>query len=358
MQTGLINPNVAWDFFSGFMTPLCETREPGLEVSSGTTSLLSNTTGPSSNAPSATTTATADPGPYIRQLADLNVKLYEHFKLLPPACNQPTILPSLSDARLFPIDSTFVLTQSLIEITSHLYPTPSPCPISSTTSSSSSSSSSSSVPQSTSSSSSCSSSGSSSNSRSSTTTATASTPANPPVDQATTLLLLSCADRVFDIYSLIFTHMRTCIAHHSTAAPLDGRKLALALPQLRIGGFAPPAEVAVAGYMFMVILMAGGLFERLREALGFWRDGGGSGSAGGIEKAGEGGNPADYAASARRRSGFPDFTEAAREEVGKRARAVAGEIASTRRLFLDMPEMKKGSGDVLAMFMPGGGVRR
>ncbi|KXX78191.1 Transcription factor ACEII [Madurella mycetomatis] len=242
MQSGLISPNTAWDFFSGFMSPPPGNPESGIGVACGATPLLTNAAGPSSNALPATAAA-PDPAPYIRQLADLNVKLYEHCKMLSPICpNPPAVPPSLSNARLFPIDSTFLLTQSLIEITTHLYPAASPFPGGS--------------------------SGSSGSSGRGNSTGSCSVPDGPHTDQATALLLLSCANRVFDIFSLLFGHMRSCIAHNATPIRVDGKTLAL--PQLRIGKFAPPTEVAVAGYMFIVILMAGGLFERLREALGLW----------------------------------------------------------------------------------------
>lgn len=328
MQPGLINLNEGWDFLDGLSTP--RPGSPALGTGHPVP-VFTDASDPSTNTPPSTTstpdstTPLEDHTPYVRQLADLNVKLYEHFKILPPASAKPTDLipPTLASAEshLFPIDSTFLLTQSLIEIASHLYPS------SSSTFPSPSSSSSPPCP--------------------SATTAASSTTGthHHPPDKATALLLLSCADRVFDIYSLIFTHMRACLAHSHLPQQQPGRGpprtpdgRALALPQLRIGRFAPPAEAALAGYMFMVLLMAGGLMERLRAVLGAWKRGGAASGGGAVS------------------SGGDDFEEEARAQMEKRAGEVVGEMVRTRRLFMEMSATGpgKGAGDVLTFFMAQG----
>lgn len=184
------------------------------------------------------------------------------------------------DGRLFAIDKTFSMTQTLVDLVGRLYPPP-------------------------------------------------DTDATGDVDQGTILLLLSCANRVFDIYELIVGHMRGCIKHKLTPVTSDGKTLLL--PQLRIGSFAPPTPAAMAVHMLMVVLMASNLFDQLQQVLGVWRTDrtGVSGPAMGTRRWTE----VELAIGARSR--FPDFTDEARSEVSRRASAVAGEILSTRQLLLD-----------------------
>jgi len=231
----------------------------------------------------------------IRQLADLNVQLYEHAKTLPPLDISFADLPLLtspSEGRLFAIDDTFKMTQSLINLVQQLY---SPSPSSS----------------------------SSSPSFSSDSMRDSSKDTGP--DQGTALLILSCANRVFDIYDNILHHMRSCITNCTAPVYADGKLIVL--PPLRIGNFSPPKTTTVTMHMLMVVVMASGLFDQLQEALGFSSSSFSKSACMGVE----------IEMKERR---FPDFAEEAREEVLERARAVAGDIKSTRVLLLESPAIR------------------
>lgn len=223
----------------------------------------------------------------VRQLADLNVQLYEHSKTLPPLHVSFADLPLFTEGRLFAIDDTFKMTQSLVTLIQHLY------------------------------------------------TDTDVNDSHPIPDQGTALLVLSCANRVFDIYDNILHHMRECIQHCTAPVYADGKSIVL--PPLRIGSFSPPKTTTVTMHMLMVVVMASGLFDQLQEALGICHQIGGSGSGGGCLGVEVGVNLGS-GTNARRR--FPDFAEEAREEVLVRARAVAGDIRSTRVLLLESPGIR------------------
>jgi hypothetical protein len=344
-----------WDVLGNTATSSPESSGSLLELPGTASTFIP---GPSSNS---NTTPTTDRSQYIRQLADLHVQLYEHLQLIPPRSSCPPGQgPASASASgfppasaktpyKFPIDTTFRLTQTLIDLIPHLI---------------------------------------------STSTSTTSPPQhghdhNPPPscgeheeheDKATTLLILSCANRVLDIHSLIFTHMRACITtltmNPNPQPQLQSLGAAVLLPPLRIGSFAPPTEVAMAGYMFMVILMAGGLFERLRSVLGAFeygrvhghgdvpgREGQGEHGEGvGVEDQhehghGHGENSQAWSFESQSQSwgkgsgGRGDYAELARAEVQRRVGVVAGEIGLARKAFLDMPSLRKGTGEVLAMFM-------
>ena len=243
-----------------------------------------------------------DPIYTIRELADLNVHLYQHAETLPPATSVVSDRRPSVKGRLFEIDETFQMTQRLVDIIHDLYP------------------------------------------NNNTVTPLPSTP-----DQGTVLLLLSCANRVFNIYETIFSHMRGCINGHLTPVHADG--MTVSLPSIRIGSFSPPSPAAVTMHMLMVILMASNLFDQLQEVLGLHR-------STRLERATETATADEENGHVSRecshdrlevelavgtRTQFPDFTDQARSEVLRRARFVAGEIVSTRQMLLDMPGMR-GSG--------------
>lgn len=128
---------------------------------------------------------------YVHQLADLNARLFEHAEKLPPVSTVITDkIPSL-DGRVFAIDETVRMTQTLIDILKRIYPH----------------------------------------------TFHTAPPADFVPDQGTVLLIMSCSNCVFDIYEIIFSHMRGCIMHRITPVGKDGKTILL--PQLRTGSFAP-----------------------------------------------------------------------------------------------------------------------
>lgn len=227
---------------------------------------------------SAKTPQPTEPVHYVRQLADLNVQLYEHAETLPALSTATRDREPTLDGRVFAIDKTFGMTQTLIDMISRLYPR-------------------------------------------------AGAYSDFAPDQGTILLLQSCANRVFDIYEVIFGHMRGCIQHKLTPVTTDGKTLLL--PQLRIGSFAPPSPAAITMHMLMVVMMASSLFDQLQEVLGVWR-GDTSGHRWGCRERTE------VQLAVGTASRFPDFTAEAKSEVSRRASAVAGEILSTRQLLLGM----------------------
>lgn len=256
------------------------------------------------NAPSATVTehhesvnagVNMDPVHYVRQLADLNVRLCEHMNMLPPlgnAASSAGIMPS-RNGQLFPIDETFSLTQSLIDHLKHLYPP------------------------------------------------SVSDPSRTP-DQGTLLLIMSCSGRVFDIYEVIFGHMAGCINHNIT--PLTSAGKTMLLPQVRIGAYTPPKAAAIAMQMLLIVLLAAELFDQLQEALGVWRhrraapaDGSHGRLEGGVEHA---------LVGPKRR--YPDFAENTRSEMERRATTVAAEIGNMRQRLLSLPGMA-GAGALQAL---------
>ena len=219
-----------------------------------------------SNAPTLTH-QTPDIGDVVRKLATLNVELYQHNSTLPPTSSSRTDRTPSAEGRIFAIDETFRLTQSLIDTLRILYP---------------------SVGQ-----------------------------ANPEFvpDQGTLLLIMSCSTRVFDIYEVIFAHMRGCIQHSLTPVTPDGNTIRL--PPLRIGSFAPPTPSAIAMHMLLVIIMASQLFDHLQEVLGSW-----------------------HRSRAGSEARVPGFTNEAAAEMVNRARNVAGEILAARQMVLGIPGLQ------------------
>jgi len=230
--------------------------------------------------------AALDPIQSIRELADLNVRLYEHTGTLPPVHSVVLNQAPSEEGRLFAIDETFKMTQSLIDIIHRLYP---PHEDISTFA----------------------------------------------PDQGTVLLLLSCANRVFDIYETIFSHMRGCIKYKLTPVHADGATVTL--PSFKIGSFSPPNPAAMTMHMLMVILMASNLFDQLQEVLGIHTSEANDITPSPLHSSHD---QLEVELAVGTRSHFPEFTDEARSEVSRRARLVAGEIISIRQLILDIPGMR------------------
>ena len=218
---------------------------------------------------------------YVRKLADLNVRLYEHARKLPPVTQIPISDTQSLDSQVFAIDETFRMTQSLIGALKGLYPRVGPAPDF--------------VP-----------------------------------DHGTLLLIMSCSNRVFDIYEVIFVHMRACIQHKVMPVTADGK--AVSLPQLRIGSFAPPTPSAMVVHMLLIILMASELFDQLQDVLGCWRHNRQDPS--GPVQSSPGGMGTAMNGSFTSRTRFPEFNEEIGMAMDRRARHIAVDIVTTRQLLL------------------------
>lgn len=222
---------------------------------------------------------------YVRQLADLNVLLCEHMSMLPPLHTSPSQagrVPSMN-GQLFPIDKTFSLTQSLIDHLKQLYPQSGPIR--------------SFIP-----------------------------------DQGTLLLIMSCSGRVFDIYEVIFGHMRGCVNDNITPVTSNGQTLVL--PQLKIGAYAPPKPTAIAMQMLLIVMLASELFDQLREVLGVWQRSMTALKSGQLAPHSE-----DYDLVVETGPQYPSFPEGTRLEMERRAQIVAGEIVGMRRMLMNIPGM-------------------
>lgn len=218
---------------------------------------------------------------YVRQLAELNIGLYDHAATLPPkttkttnSTNEASKKAPTKDGKPFAIDQTFHLTQTLINILSRLYPhtrNHAPFPPKDN------------LPQS-----------------------------HP--DQGTILLILSCYNRVMDIYEVIFHHMQGCICHSITPTMADGQTITL--PPVRIGSFAPSNTSAIAMQMMLIIMLASRLFDQLQDVVGV--------------SVGEGGN----GNSGERARTYPDFSDTARTDMWNRASGMSKQIMSTREMLM------------------------
>ncbi|KAK3681568.1 hypothetical protein B0T22DRAFT_472474 [Podospora appendiculata] len=228
-----------------------------------------------------------DPTQCIRQLAELNVKLYEHAEILPAVTMDPNGQLPTSDGRLFPIDETFIVTQAFIDVVDRLYPR-------------------------------------------------IGRISNFVPDHATVLLLLSCANRVFDIYQIIVGHMKACIAHRITPVTTDGR--AVSLPKIHIGRYAPPSPAAITMHMLMVILMASNLFDQLQDVLGVWWHSPGDTTK--TTPVQSGPERAEVELAVGQRARFPEFTDEAKSAMAVRAATVAREIVGARQQLLNTPGMR------------------
>lgn len=223
---------------------------------------------------------------YVRQLADLNVRLCEHMNMLPPlhidggSASEAGRVPSMNGQH-FPIDKTFSFTQSLIDHLKQLYPRSGPSP--------------SFIP-----------------------------------DQGTLLLIMSCSGRVFDIYEVIFGHMRGCVNHNIT--PVTSSEQTIVLPQLRIGAYSPPKPTAIAMQMLLIVLLASELFDQLQEVLGVAQH-----SKTPLKSSH--GNFENLELAVWTRRLYPEFTEDTRSEMERRANRVAAEIVGMRQRLLSLPGM-------------------
>lgn len=225
---------------------------------------------------------------YVRQLADLNVRLCEHMNMLPPlpsgdpaSASDAGRVPSMN-GQLFPIDKTFSLTQFLIDQLKQLYP-PSGLSLGF-------------VP-----------------------------------DQGTLLLIMSCSGRVFDIYEVIFGHMRGCVNNNITPVTANGQTIVL--PQLKIGAYSPPKPTAIAMQMLLIVMLASELFDQLQEVLGVWQR---------SKRPVKGGGHAhfeDHELTVGTGPQYPNFTEETRLEMERRAQSVAVEIVGMRRMLMNLPGM-------------------
>ncbi|KAK3495375.1 uncharacterized protein B0T23DRAFT_130697 [Neurospora hispaniola] len=258
----------------------------------------------------------------VRQLANLNVSLYEHLCLIPQIysnCGLPPLTPvvriDVLEKRLLAIDHTFQLTQELIDIVGKLYPRSGPGVLSGDD-----------APD------------------------APKTGTGVPLgqDQATILLLLSCAQRVCDVYDLSLSHMRKCLKKNSVPH-FDEELKPVRLPPFRVSAVcAPPTDRAVALHMCMVMMMASNLFDQLQEVLGLWRHSSGQEQHSELEV------QVDLQ--------YPDFGREAKEKMGKKARDVAMEIVTIRQIIVSFSglgmedtrqavlELESGGG--------GGGVRK
>ncbi|KAK6083979.1 hypothetical protein SCUP515_01675 [Seiridium cupressi] len=221
----------------------------------------------------------------VRELAELNVCLFDHAAILPPIeLQSPSDRIPSPDGRLFAIDETFRMTQQLVDIMGRLSPR-------------------------------------------------SGSPPGPVPDQGTLLLILSCANRVFDVYEIIFGHMRGCIKHNITPLTMDGETIIV--PELRIGSFAPPKPTAIAMQMLMMAMMASELFDQLQQALGVWEQNATPpvrSIHGHFERI-------EHTTSSSSR--FPKFTQEATSEISRREGSVAAKIINTRQLLLSMPGIQQ-----------------
>lgn len=286
---------------------------------------------------------------YIRKLADLNVSLYEHATTIPPqsatsdsqvaqmmaasagSSKRKTFskLPTQEDiekGKMFAIDQTFKLTQTLIEILVRLYPRfdsrvvqheADLLPFLSLRTAENSTALAPELLQT--------SLGSlnsyqrredSINNKSHQSQTCSSD--NPPLDQGTVLLILSCYHRLVDIYDGIFGHMQACIKHSITPVTVDGQTFRL--PPLKVGEYVAPASAAIAMQMMLVIRMSSQLFNQMQEVMG----------VGNMAST----DPADNAVrgvSSRPQSGFTDM---ACHAMQMRACSMSERISSTRVMLL------------------------
>ncbi|KAK3334535.1 hypothetical protein B0H65DRAFT_512760 [Neurospora tetraspora] len=252
----------------------------------------------------------------VRQLTNLNVSLYERLCLIPQIfsnCGLPTLTLvvriDVLEKRLLAIDHIFQLTQELIDIVGKLYPRSVPVL----------------------------------SGDDAPTVPTTGTGVPLAQDQATVLLLLSCAQRVCDVYDLMLSHMRRCMKKNSLPHFPEELK-PVRLPPFRVAGeYVPPTDKAVTLHMFMVMMMASNLFDQLQEVLGLWRHNE-QGPHAGLELV-------DLQ--------YPDFGREAKEAIRKKARDVTMEIVSIRQIIMSFPGMgmEETRQGILDLGSGGGSVR-
>lgn len=281
----------------------------------------------------------------IRQVAELNVRLFEHADKLPPLPSKTATEHNTSavrregssadpwqsgDSETFPIDQTFHLTRAFMDMLCHFYPRPKGSANSPPSSSdppnqpnmypTPSTHDQTNLPQ----------------------------VANPPaVDRGTALLILSCYHRLIDIYEGIFGHARACIKHKVAPKTADGKSFRL--PQMQIGSYVPPESSALAMEMLLMIQMSSQLFDQMREILsrsGLFAADPRPGEA--VVRAAAGQDIWRTAAAAATDEAGGQCTQAAAscctiesayEDMEKRATRMAENIAGTRQLLLQSGAM-------------------
>lgn len=247
----------------------------------------------------------------VRVLADLNASLYEQMTTLPPTSSSVQNRTPSVHGRVFAIDKTFQMTQMLVDTLRQLHQPSSSSVLLSTY-----------------------------------------------LDAATVLLILSCSDRIFSLYKLIFSHMRGCIRHKMT--PVDENNQTILIPQLRIGSFTPPTHNAIAMQMLLIVMTASELFDQLQNVLGvFHRRSMGQKSSGcsngrsteGMKTTLLGSLPVNYNHENCEEDIEPadgelvtsdkvlEFQDLPDMGVMQRATEVATDILSTRRQLLRMPTL-------------------
>ena len=168
----------------------------------------------------------------IRELNNLNIKLYAHASSIPKPPNLTTETLSWKD-KDFAMDQTFELSQSMIALLNRLSParaienslnnspkfnslTPqSPHPL--------------------------------------------ADPESPRIDQASMLIILSCHIRLMETYDHIFRNMQACLDRSSTTAPEDY----VSLPCVSVGSFSFPPTSAMQ--LTMILHCASEILGRLRK---------------------------------------------------------------------------------------------
>ncbi|EGC44373.1 conserved hypothetical protein [Histoplasma capsulatum var. duboisii H88] len=188
----------------------------------------------------------------VRKLADLNVKLCEHAAKLPPVSTSFSEIQISLANRVFEIDETFCLIQTLLDVSRTIYSHRSIPSENQPLEDISSISPSILFSQ--------------NNQKdhppNDTSPGARGGPGSHVPDRPTFLLILSCYDRVIDICQCIFTHIECCVKTFAT--PLTPEAQVTQLPELRIGSYKPPISSAVAMKMFLFHTMARQLLSQLR----------------------------------------------------------------------------------------------
>lgn len=165
----------------------------------------------------------------IRELSDLNVDLYAHEASVPkpPASLEEPISWKNKD---FAIDRTFHLSHRLIEIINKRYPryletarmqTPETPPEKSP----------------------------------------GNTPAEPPIDQSSCLLIMSCYIRLIETYDRIFANMQGCLDRSSVTAREDY----VSMPSVQVGSFSLPHSSSLQ--IVLILQLARQLLTRMGEII-------------------------------------------------------------------------------------------
>ena len=171
----------------------------------------------------------------IRELSNLNVKLYAHASSIPKPPNSATEPLSWKD-KDFAMDQTFELSQSMIALLNRLSP-----PRYMENSLNNSPKFGSLNPQS---------------------SHPLADPESPCIDQASMLIILSCHMRLMETYDYIFRNMQACLDRSSIMAPEDY----VSLPSVSVGSFSFPPTSAMQ--LTMVLHCASEILDQLRKVTG------------------------------------------------------------------------------------------